>query len=170
MEYIQPLLDWIELNPNWLAFTVGVVAFIESFAIIGIVVPGVALLGALSAMAGSLSLNPISILIGGAIGAWIGDNLSYWIGHFCRPWLEHHRWFHKYRPQLEKTKYFLDHKGATAVFVGRFLGPIRPFLPMVAGMMLMRPTLFLTLSTISTVAWAPFYLLPAWYIASKAAG
>ena len=170
MDALQPLFDWVELNPEWIAITVGLVAFVESLAVVGIVVPGIALLGGLAAAAGGLGINPASLLIGAAIGAFIGDNLSFWIGRAFRPWLENHSTIQKYEPQLEKTRYFLNHKGAVAVVVGRFLGPIRPFMPMVAGMMLMRPTLFLGLSCFSTLAWAPFYILPAWYIAQETIG
>ena len=44
--------SWLEQHPAWVAAVIALVSFVESFAILGIAVPGVALLGAAAFVAG----------------------------------------------------------------------------------------------------------------------
>ena len=50
---IQPFLDWLAAHQQWVALSIITIAFLESLAIAGIVIPGVLLLFGASAMAGS---------------------------------------------------------------------------------------------------------------------
>jgi len=43
---------------------------------------------------------------------------------------------------------------------GRFVGPVRPVIPAVAGMMQMPAGRFLAVNVASALVWAPAYLLP----------
>jgi membrane-associated phospholipid phosphatase len=46
------------------------------------------------------------------------------------------------------------------VFIGRFVGPVRALIPMVAGMLGMRPLQFTIANVTSAIGWAPAYMLP----------
>ena len=50
---------------------------------------------------------------------------------------------------------------------GRFIGPIRPLMPLVAGAMNMPAGLFVPVNLASALLWAPVYILPG-YMAGRA--
>jgi membrane protein DedA with SNARE-associated domain len=82
-------------------------------------------------MAGGLDFW--SIWIAASIGAALGDWLSYWIGQK----LEHtvqHIWPLSRHPELiPKGEAFVKRWGALAIVIGRFFGPLRASVPLVAG-------------------------------------
>jgi len=55
---------------------------------------------------------------------------------------------------------FIDRHGGKSLFFGRFVGPVRPIVPAVAGMLRMNTRRFLVISTVASLLWAPTYLLP----------
>src|SRR4029078_1954051 len=50
--------------------------------------------------------------------------------------------------------------GGKSIIFGRFVGPVRPMIPLIAGMMDMTPKRFLIFNILSAIAWAPLYSLP----------
>lgn len=136
------------------------VSLAESLAVVGLLVPGTVLIfgaGVLIAT-GALALTPTLLMaIAGAIA---GDAISYWLGR------THHQrlktfWPFSRHPQLltEGEEYFRRH-GAASILMGRFIGPIRPVIPLIAGMLGMAPLPFVLANTASAVAWAFAVLLP----------
>ncbi len=136
------------------------ISFSESLAIIGLLVPGAALMltaGALIA-AGALSFWPT---MGWAVlGAVLADGLSYWLGRHYREDIRSFRFFARHREILARGEDFFNAHGGKSVFLGRFIGPIRPVIPLVAGMMAMKPARFALYNVLSALGWAPAYLLP----------
>jgi undecaprenyl-diphosphatase len=55
---------------------------------------------------------------------------------------------------------FFYRHGGKSIFMARFVGPVRPILPAIAGMMDMRRSRFLLVDFIASVLWAPAYILP----------
>lgn len=159
-DLFNPLLDWIGANPAWAYLLVFLVAFAESVAVVGIVVPGVMILfgaGALIA-SGELAFWPTAILaIAGAIS---GDSLSYWIGTRYRDQIRAHWPFNRHPKPLDRGVDFFKKYGAMSVAFGRFVGPGRAIIPMVAGMMQMPRTRFAAANISSAIAWGPAYLAP----------
>ena len=60
---IDGVILWLQQNPEWVAWGLFFAAFAESFAIIGIFIPGVVLLAIISGMAASADMNVASVLI-----------------------------------------------------------------------------------------------------------
>ena len=52
--------------------------------------------------------------------------------------------------------------GIVSLLIGRFIGPLRPMLPMVAGMCDMPIPRFIGVSLLAGMGWAVAYLLPGW--------
>lgn len=159
-DLIRVLIAWVGLHPYLAGLVIGIVAFGESLAFVGLVVPGALVLfgaGALIA-GGSLAFWPIALAA--TSGAILGDGVSYWLGYRYR---EHVRelWPISRYPQLLERgeRFFLDH-GGKSIMLGRFAGPVRPIVPIVAGMLGMPPLRFYLTNVLSAVAWAPAYLLP----------
>lgn len=159
-------LHQLSQHPLWLPLAVGIVAFLESLAFVGLVLPGVAMLFALSALAGSVDSNLWLLLTGAFIGAAGGDMLSFLLGQVAAPRMVH-RWPLSKHPEwvVQGVDFFHRH-GAVSIVLGRFVGPIRPIIPFVAGSCGMSQSRFLLFNLSSALAWAPAYLLPG-YLAGK---
>lgn len=161
-------LDFVNAHPNLLPLLVGIIACLESVAFVGIVVPGIALLFALSALAGSQAIPLHPLLVAGFVGAIVGDQSSFLLGRFASPWLEQ-RWPLRQHPQWRtRGMTFFDRYGGLSVVIGRFIGPFRPLIPFVAGSCRMSPLRFSLYNLFSAIAWSPAYLLPG-YLAGMGA-
>lgn len=159
-EFFGPLLTWIADNPVWAGVVVFAVAFAESVALFGLLVPGVVAMfgfGALIAT-GTLAFWPV---FGWAVaGAVAGDGLSFWLGWRYRQGLRKIWPFSRYPETLHRGIDFFEKYGGKSVAIGRFFGPVRAIIPLVAGMMGMSPWRFLIANLSSAIVWAPAYLLP----------
>lgn len=167
---VQPMIDWLAANPGWLTFAIFLTALLESLAVAGILVPGVAILFAVAVLAGKTGIPVAEILLWGTAGAVLGDSLSFWLGRKLRGRL-HQVWpFRRYPDLVQRAEaLFLRHGGKSVVF-GRFVGPVRPFIPMVAGAFGMRARYFFMVNVGSALVWAPFYLLPGYAVGSALTG
>ncbi len=159
----QPLLDWLRLNPDWVLASIALIAFIESLALAGIVVPGVLLLFLVGAIAGNIETPLISCLTAGFAGAVAGDILSFYIGHIFKHQLRTTWPFSRYPQALASGEQFFAKHGGKSVVIGRFVGPIRPVMPLIAGMLGMSQARFISFNIASAIAWSPFYLLPGYF-------
>ncbi|MES9896123.1 MAG: phosphoesterase PA-phosphatase, partial [Candidatus Thiodiazotropha endolucinida] len=79
-EFFTPLLAWIGENPLWAGLMVFVVAFSESVAIIGLIVPGVVLMFGFGALIATGILEFWAVFWWAVAGAVAGDGLSFWLG------------------------------------------------------------------------------------------
>lgn len=158
------LIDQWAHNPTVLILIVGIVALLESLALVGLMVPGVVMLTAAASLAGHDQTSIAFLMISAFIGAVIGDGASYWLGRTQRDRLRGWWPFNRYPQWVDKGERFFTRHGALSVAFGRFVGPVRPIIPMVAGMMHMPPTRFLTVNVLSALFWAPAYLLPGYYL------
>ncbi len=151
-------------SPEILVLLVLGIAFIESLALVGLLVPGVVLMTAAASMAGH-QMIALPWLLGAAfVGAVLGDGVSYWLGarhrdHVVSRWplSQHPEW-------LGRGARFFERYGVYSVFIGRFVGPVRPIIPLVAGMMHMPARTFLLANVASALLWAPAYLLPGYLL------
>jgi membrane protein DedA with SNARE-associated domain/membrane-associated phospholipid phosphatase len=108
---------------------------------------------------------PVVSTFGFAIlGAIAGDSASYFLGYYFNDKI-HSMWpFRKYPNLLESGRSFFDHHGGKSVFIGRFLGPLRAVVPVVAGMMRMPNGRFLVANVTSAILWSFIYILPGVFI------
>ena len=162
----QPLIAWLELNPNWVFFAVLVIAFVESLALAGVIVPGVLLLFLVSALAGHINLAIELLLLSGFIGAILGDGVSFFLGHHFKDRLRSLWPFSRYPKTLQMGEQFFQKHGGKSVMLGRFIGPVRPVIPIVAGMLGMSQVRFAVFNASSALIWAPFYILPGYLTGS----
>lgn len=140
--------------PYWCFPIAFAVAFSESFAGISFLVPGFALLIALGGVIGASDIGLLPAVSGATLGAVCGDWISWWLG-----WHYHHQilhlWpFRKFEAQVEKSLHFFHRWGAWAVFFGRFLGPLRATVPLVAGMSELEFRPFMIANVTSALIWA----------------
>lgn len=160
LSFLQAFLDWISQNVIWSGLIIFAIACSESLALVGLLVPGAVLMFALGTLitTGHLSFWPaVSWAVAGAIA---GDGISYWLGYYYQDRLSK-LWPLSHHPQLmDKGRRFMERHGGKSVLFGRFVGPLRPIVPAIAGMAGMPLGRFFAINTLSGLAWAPLYLLP----------
>lgn len=159
---IQPFLDWLASHQQWVALSIVAIAFLESLAIAGIVIPGVLLLFGACAMAGSGILGVWTTLGCALMGAILGDGVSFFLGKTLKDHIRDLWPFRKYPQWLDNGEAFFHRHGGKSIIIGRFVGPIRPVLPLVAGMLNMPSLRFVGINFLSALGWAPLYVLPGY--------
>ena len=160
---IDGVILWLQQNPEWVAWGLFFAAFVESFAVIGIFIPGVVLLAIISGMAASADMHIASVLIIVYSASCIADISSYLIGMRLNKRIDS-IWPFKTNPGwLIKGKEFFKTYGILGVFIGRFIGPVRPVMPITAGSMGMKFKHFLAVDLFSGLIWAPMYSLPGYF-------
>ncbi|NCF61711.1 MAG: hypothetical protein GWP58_02565 [Gammaproteobacteria bacterium] len=158
--WTQELLNWLNAHPGWGFSIVFLVAFFESLVLIGILLPGIVILFGVGTLIGLGMLDMIPIWIAASAGAFLGDSLSYALGRRFRSHLLDIWPFSRYPTLMERGTRFFHAHGAKSIVAGRFIGPLRPIIPSVAGMMGMAPSRFLAVDIPACVSWAPSFLLP----------
>ena len=159
-ELLSTLLVWVEAHPFWAGIVIFLVAFSESVAVFGLLVPGVVVMFGIGALIATGTLSFWPVFWWAVAGAVAGDGLSFWLGHHFQDRL-HQFWPFSHHPaSLQRGVAFFETYGGKSVTIGRFFGPVRAIIPLVAGMLGMSPWRFLTANLLSALVWAPAYLLP----------
>ena len=159
-EFSAPLTDFVETHAAMAGPIVFVICFLESLAIVSAIVPATVLLIGIGglATAGLLDLGTLSVW--GIAGAGLGFWISYEAGRRYAREIEAMPWLAR-RPELVARGHrFFERWGSMAVFVGRFIGPARVVVPMLAGTMGVDARRFHAANWISAVIWAPLLLAP----------
>lgn len=159
-DILHPILDWTRLHPQWAEFAVFGVAFGESLAVVGLLLPGVFLLFGAGALIALGVLDMWTTLACAALGASLGDGISFWIGRHYHQRLRVMWPLRRYPELLNRGVDFFYRHGGKSILLGRFIGPLRPFIPAVAGMLDMPVWRYVAINIVSALAWAPVYILP----------
>ena len=157
---LQPLLEWIETNPAWSGLAIFLISLSESLAVIGLFIPGLLIMGAIGGLVKIGSLKLLPTLFWAILGAIFGDSISYSIGRRFKGSLPTFWPFRQFPHWLGRGKTFFARYGSMSIVIGRFVGPVRPFIPVVAGIMAMCPRRFFVSNVISAILWAPIYIFP----------
>lgn len=167
--WFADLTTWLSANPGWLSLALFGTAFVESFAIAGVIVPGVALLFTIAAMAAQIGMPVPAALIWAGLGAVAGDTASFAIGRLFEGQLNSVWPFSRYPGLIIKGERFFNRHGGKSVIIGRFVGPVRPVIPLIAGALMMPWRRFLAFNIGSAIGWAPVYILPGFLVGTALA-
>lgn len=158
--WARDALAFVEAHAPLAPYVVFALAFGESLAVISLLVPATFILVGVGALieAGGLAFLPV--WAGAAAGAALGDALSYWVGFHFKD-RTHRLWpFSRHPQMLERGARFFHRHGSWSVFIGRFFGPIRAVIPLVAGMFAMPQFIFQMANIASAMLWAFVLLAP----------
>ncbi len=158
--FLETVIHWISTNPGWSGWFVFLIALGESLAVVGLFVPGAVLMFAVGALIGGGVMDLWPTLAWAAAGAVVGDGVSYWLGRHYHQNLRGIWPFSRYPSLIDKGEAFFRRHGGKGVLLGRFVGPVRPVIPLVAGMMDMPAWRFTLVNVLSALLWAPVYILP----------
>ncbi|WP_051131894.1 DedA family protein [Legionella tunisiensis] len=142
-DYIEPLTAWLYTHPHWALIITFLIALTESLAIIGSIIPGSVTMTAIGILAGSGVMRIDLTLLAATLGAIAGDSASYLLGYAFSERLISIWPFSHYPNWLFYGKDYFSRHGGKSVLVGRFIGPLRSIIPVIAGMMHMSHWRFL---------------------------
>ncbi|MET4058801.1 membrane protein DedA with SNARE-associated domain [Arthrobacter sp. UYP6] len=140
----------------WVVLLVCAIVFAETGLLVGFFLPGDSLLftAGLLVATGTVDVNVwvLGLLISSA--AFAGDQLGYWIGRkagptvFSRPDSRIFR-----RENVERAEQFFARHGGKAVILARFVGVVRTFTPVVAGIGRMPYRVYVFYDAIGALLW-----------------
>lgn len=159
-QWIEDVLRFISANRLVAGPVIFGLAFAESMAFLSLLVPFTAMIVGAGALVGSGALDPWIVIPWGVAGAAFGDSVSYWIGLYFKERVPRMWPFRDKPEQLERGYEFFRRWGVLSVFIGRFFGPLRAVVPIVAGMMKMTQWKFQVANVISAIVWLPMLLVP----------
>jgi membrane-associated protein len=137
---------------------VGALVFAEAALLVGFFLPGetAAVIGGVLAGAGSVNLEMMMTVV--VLSASIGDSVGYVVGRTAGPWLLERRPLRGSTAGV-RTANLLQHRGGSAVFIGRFVTFARAVVPGLAGMSGLRYRTFLTFNVLGGLLWGVGYTL-----------
>lgn len=157
---------FIETNQAWAGPIIALLTLGESLIIVGLFIPATALLLLVGGLVGAGTLPLAPILLWGIAGAIVGDAISYFLGRWMGPSVVR-RWpLNTQRSAVARARLFFHRYGFVSILVGRFLGPIRSTIPLVAGIMSMSNTRFQAANVLSAILWMPMIMAPG-YLTAK---
>jgi membrane protein DedA with SNARE-associated domain len=167
-QFVERVGDFIHNHQTYAGLVAAIIAFGESLVVIGFAIPATALMLVLGGLIGAGTIEAGPVVAGAIIGAILGDAVSYYMGRWIGPGAAD-RWpLNRYRSGLVRTRLFFEKYGFASVFFGRFLGPVRSTIPLIAGMMAMNHRRFQLANVSSAIVWSVAMLLPGWLAARGA--
>jgi len=146
--------DTARTHPYWCLPLAAIVAFLESFVGLSLLVPGTFLLITLGGVIGATHISLWPAWAGAVLGSIAGDWISWWLGLRYREQIIHVWPFSRFGGEIETGLQFFHRWGTLAIFVGRFLGPLRATVPLVAGMSELEFWPFMLANSASALIWA----------------
>ncbi len=161
---IEHYLNQINLYLQLHTYLGGLFSFIvsltESLPLIGTIVPGSLTMTVIGVLVGRGMISFNTTLFWAIIGALTGDTIGFWIGKIYNERLRDMWPFKKHPQWLTMGKTFFQKHGGKSILIGRFVGPARSTVPLIAGLLKMSWGRFFVAAIPSAVMWAIAYILP----------
>jgi membrane protein DedA with SNARE-associated domain/membrane-associated phospholipid phosphatase len=157
---LHSFLAHISAHPHIVLLTVFLVAFLESVAIIGTVVPAAIVMFTAGALIGTGALDLWTTLGIATLGAIAGDGLSYELGRAHSGRIKTWRIVRRHADAVARAEQFIHRHGGKSILLARFLGPVRATVPLVAGIAGLPRAKFYLVNVASAVLWAAAHILP----------
>lgn len=160
--WLQQTLMAVTHSPSYY-FLIAAIACAEGIALVGLVVPGSVLCISIGLLAANGHGNFWISCLAACSGAIIGDLISYIIGSRGG----HHLVNRLNSPRtikiVRRAELFFAAHGGKSLLFARFFGPIRGFVPFIAGALRYSPRNTLIFSTISGLLWGLSYPALGYY-------
>ncbi len=171
------MFDWmidfvVQLTP--IANSLGVymylivlmVAILESTPLIGTFTPGTLVLLFFGFLVSLTHIELIPCILVATLGAILGDCIAYVIGRYGSKLFKENKSFLKLS-HLDAGKAFFSRHGGKSVIIGRFIGPIRPVVPMVAGLVHLSMRRFIPLNLAGALIWTTTIISTGAYVGKE---
>lgn len=164
------LLSFATDNLRFVEILVFALGLAESLALVSLFVPSTILFLGIGAVHGAAGGEFWPVWMAGASGAWVGDCISYALGRYFKDDAAKVWPIRKFPDFIPKGQVLCERWGILGIIVGKFIGGLRPFVPVVAGMLSMPWALFLPSSGLSCLIWAGAFLAPGYGLTSFSTG
>jgi membrane protein DedA with SNARE-associated domain len=154
--------DFIARHKNLAGLVLGLFVFFESLIVIGAFVPATPLLFVAGGLIAARVLDPLSVIAWCVAGAVLGDAISYAAGQGLGARALRRAGMAKHRRAIARARLLTRRLGPASVYLGRFLGPMRAFVPAVAGMLRMPVRTFQIANVGSALVWVLVMLTPGY--------
>ena len=163
---LEPLLlDVGETLGTWTYGVVGLLAFLETGAFIGLVAPGETAIIAGGVVAGQGEIDVVVLLLLVWACAVAGDSFSYLLGRkLGRGFLlRHGPRVQITEERLARVEAFFERRGGLTILIGRFIGIVRAIAPFVAGASKMPYRTFLPYDVVGAGLWSATFVLLGYF-------
>jgi membrane protein DedA with SNARE-associated domain len=145
---------FLAANSDVAPFVASALAAAETTAFISIFIPSTLLLVGVGAAVSTGAVAFLPIWLGATLGAIAGSSFSFFLGrHFGDGLLEHPR-LARFAAEIERARGLFARWGYLALFLGHFLGPLRPVVFLLAGASRMKVVPFLAVNAVAAASWA----------------
>lgn len=168
-DLIASTTAFIVQHGMWTAPIIGLLAFGESLVLIGLFLPATALMIAVGGLIGRGLVDPVPVILCAIVGAVLGDWISFVIGRKIGPSAFRRRPFLAHRHAVARARLFFRRHGLASILLGRFLGPVRATIPLVAGAAGMNQRRFQIANIASAILWVPALFAPG-FLAARSLG
>ena len=158
--FFDNLGDFIRQNAAWAGPILGLITFGESMVVIGAFFPATVLMVIAGGLAAQGIINPFELIAWCVAGAVLGDAVSYWLGRKLGPMAWRHPLLKAHRRIAARARLFFRKWGVTSIYLCRFMGPVRAFVPLIAGITDMPHMRFQLANLGSALIWVPVMLAP----------
>src|SRR5881394_4480984 len=156
--HAHQVVEFVRVHEVWAAPIVFALDFGESLAFISLLIPAWAALVGIGVLISHGNLNFWPIWVAGSVGAALGDWLSYWVGLKLEYRVQHIWPLSRHPDLIPKGEAFIKKWGALGIFIGRFSGPLRASVPLIAGIFEMPFWRFQIANFASALVWAAVLL------------
>lgn len=156
----ETVLDFVRDHEAYLLPIAFAICMAESVIVVSLFVPSTIILLASSTLLGASGVGVASLWIAAGLGAALGDWVSYGLGRFSYRELKDGWPFYQNRRTVARGRLFFARWGWASMFIARFMGPLRSFTPLVAGICRMPLLPFALASLASAFVWAAAVLAP----------
>ncbi|HJN38538.1 MAG TPA: bifunctional DedA family/phosphatase PAP2 family protein [Gammaproteobacteria bacterium] len=167
-EAIKNLSEFLHHHPNYGQLFAFSIALIESLPIIGTVVPGIITMSLVGSLMGSKTIPLMTTFISTILGALVGDFMGYYLGRKGQNHLQSMPLFKRYQYLFDWGENFFNQYGTVSILIGRFIGPLRSTVPLIAGVLKMPQWLFAVAIIPTATLWALVYLAPGFLLGAYA--
>lgn len=150
---------------SWGAALVGLIAFGESMVLIGAFLPATVLLLAAGGLIAAGALDAAPVMIWATLGAVAGDAVSFLIGQRLGARLLRRQGLKRHARNIARTRLLIRRFGGATLLLGRFAGPLRAFVPVMAGMLHMPDRRFHLANLASGLVWVVAFVGPGYVTA-----
>lgn len=158
--FLDQLIAFVAAHAGLAYFTLFAAALLEAVPVAGSVIPGSTIILALSALVPGGELHLVPVLASAIAGALLGDGTAFWLGHRSQREILSAWPLTNYPRVVGQSETFFHRWGVLAVFFGRFVAPIRAFVPVTAGALGMPPLRFYAVNFPAVLLWAAAHVLP----------
>ncbi|MBC7982021.1 DedA family protein [Candidatus Parcubacteria bacterium] len=138
------------------------VTLFESLPLLGALTPGTLLLLFFGFSGASLGIDVSLLIFASTVGSIMGDMLGYALGKYGSGFLLKHKKLLKVSHIEEGRRFFSNH-GFKSIFIGRFVGIMRPIVSLIAGSIGMKFSRFVFYDILASFLWSALYIILGFY-------